>query len=235
MKVLSFTGKTEEVLRIYKPISHIVVVKDDNFYEEKIEVNRVNGLTGSIEKCSPRMFMRNGFEIGAHGEGMFTDSELGSRGAFAVGMSGSVKLSDQRYLEVDLTGLNNTAQYTIYGLEQGDIVDDMLSYHPMVINSDETEKEYGTTDKELLALPIEGLTKVELVKDSGQAMTYTPDELMTLMEQENDLVCVKCQGGQETFHWGFMNYSLLDISDVKIVRITKEAGAYEAVFLNSKN
>ncbi|WP_143525136.1 hypothetical protein [Labilibacter marinus] len=211
-------------------------MKNGNWNGEKVEVNRVNGQTGTHDKCMPRLIMTNVFEIGSHGEGLFIDSDQESRGSIQVGMEGSIKLSDQRYLEIDMSSLESSKTYTVFGLEQGEIVEGLMSYHPMTINSDETEKVYGTTDKEEVALPLTGLEKVEMIRDNGQSMTYTPTELKALMEQENDMVAISTVSGTETAYWGYKNYALLDIEDIKEIRITKTAGAaYELILVNSKN
>ncbi len=233
MKIETITGKTDRTVRIYKPVSEIIITKNGNLASEKIEIGRVNGAKGTHEQVSPRMLLADLFEIASQGEGLFIDKSTGSRGIVAVGMDGAAALSDQRYLEIDLTGLDSGKVYVVYGMEDGDIVERVIVYHPIVINADETLKEYGVTDKELGAFPFTSLEKLELVKTNGQSVTYMPEELKAKMEKENDLCSVFNDGAGEVAYYGFKNMALVDVSDVETVKVVKTAGAaYQIVFID---
>ncbi|MCU4165221.1 hypothetical protein [Carboxylicivirga caseinilyticus] len=233
MKIETISGKTDRKVRIYKPVSEVVITKNGNWNGEKVEISRVSGAKGTHEQVSPRMLCEKLFEVASQGEGLFIDKNTGSRGIIAVGMDGAAALSDQRYLEVDLSSLDAAKSYEVYGMEDGEIVERVIVYHPITINSDETLKEYGVADKELGAFPLTDLVKIELIKTNGQSVTYTPTELMAKMEKENDLCAVQDTGAGEVAFYGFKTMALVAIADVETVKIEKSAGnSYELIFID---
>ena len=233
MKLETITGVTESKVRVYKPVSSIMVTKDGNITVEKVEISRVNGVRGTVEQVCPRMELKEHFEISAQGEGLYIDKVGGSRGMIGVGMDGAASLSDQRYLEVELSGLVAGSEYVVYGLEDGEIVERVMVYHPIIINQDEELREFGVTDKELAVFPFTNMEKIELIKTNGQTVTYTPDELKSKMERENDLCSIYDTGAGDAAFYGFRDMALVSIMDVKTVKVTKTAGAaYQIIFID---
>ena len=233
MKLETITGVTEQKVRVYKPVSEIIITKDGNITVEKVEISRVNGTRGTNEQVCPRMELKEHFEISAQGEGLYIDKDTGSRGMIGVGMEGAASLSDQRYLEIELTGLVAGSTYVVYGMEDGEIVERVMVYHPIIINQDEELREFGVTDKELAAFPFANLEKIEVVKTNGQTVAFTPEELKAKMEKENDLCCVHDDGTTETAHYGFRDMALISIIDVRTIKVHKTAGAaYQLIFID---
>ena len=233
MKVESITGVTDCRVKIYKPVSEIMIVKDGNFGSEQVEIMRVNSTRGSNEQVCPRTEIVELFEINAQGEGLFIDKNSGSRGMISVGMDGAVALGAERYLTVEFSGLVAGSNYSVYGMEDGEIVERVMVYHPIIINQDEELREFGNNEKELLALPLANLVKVELVKNSGQTVAFTPEELKAKMEKENDVCSVYDDGGGEVVHYGYRNLALLSIIGVETIKIQKAAGnAYQVIFVD---
>ena len=235
MKVKTITGVTDVKVNIHKPVSEVMITKNGNIGDEKIEVVRINGSRGSSEKVCPSMKLAKLFEIAAHDEGLYIDKSTGSRGLMKVGMDGAASLNEQRYLEVELSGLTAGSEYVVYGMEDGEIVERVMVYHPIIINSDVELSEYGVLDKELAAFPFANLEKVELVKTNGQSVTYTPEELQAKMEKENDLCCVFNDGGGEAAYYGYRDMAIVGLESVETVKVTKTAGnSYELVFIDQK-
>ncbi|WP_372934538.1 hypothetical protein [Mariniphaga sediminis] len=233
MKLESITGVTDAKVRVYKPVSEIMVTKNGNIGSEKVEISRVNGARGTNEQVCPRMELKELFEISAQGEGLYIDKNTGSRGMIRVGMVGAASLSDQRYLEIEFSGLTAGSVYTVYGMEDGEIVERVMVYHPIIINQDEELREFGVTDKELAAFPIANLEKIELVKTNGQTVTFTPEELKAKMEKENDLCAIYDTGAGEVAYYGYRNLALVYIMDAKSVKVHKTVGTgYQLIFID---
>nr|WP_319509409.1 hypothetical protein [uncultured Draconibacterium sp.] len=233
MKVDAITGVADKQVKIYKPVSGVMITKDGNIADEKIEITRVNGRRGEVETICPRMKLADHFEISAHGEGLFIDSNAGSRGLIAVGIAGAANLDDQRYLEIDLSGLAAGSNYVVYGMEEGEIVERVIVYNPIIINADEVNRDFGLQNQEFVALPIANLEKVELVMSGGQTISWTPEELKAKMEIENDICCLHYDGNEITMHYGYRNLALLDVSAAQVLKIHKTAGnAYGLTFID---
>ncbi len=235
MKLEAITGVTDKKVRIYKPVSGIMITKDGNIGAEKIEISRVSAQRGSVETVCPRMELIKHFEISSQGEGLFIDSVDGSRGLIAVGMGGATALNDQRYLDIELSGLTVGSNYVIYGMEEGEIVERVIVYDPITINGDEQNRDFGIKDQEFVAVPIANLEKMELVMAGGQTVAFTLEELKAKMEIENDIVCLFKDGGGETMYYGYRNLALVSVEAVQTLKIHKAAGqAYQLIFIDQK-
>lgn len=235
MKIETVNGVTDIKMRVFKPVSGIIVTKDGNIADEKIEITRVNGARGEVETICPRMELKEHFEISAHGEGLYLDKDGGSRGLIGVGMGGAASLSSDRYLDLEFSSLEAGSTYVIYGLEEGEIVERTVVYHPIVINSDEELREFGLKDQEFAAFPFTGLVKVELFMTNGQTVTYTPEELKVKMENENDICCFEDDGAIETIHYGYRDMALVDITGAQSIKVHKSAGnAYQLIFIDQQ-
>lgn len=233
MKIESITGVGEKRLKAYKPISDLLITKDGHIADEKIEIYRVDGNRGGNETVCPRTELKELFEIAAQGEGMYVDSDVLSSGLIAVGMDGCASLTSSRYLEIELSSLVAGSNYEVFGMEDGEIVERVMVYHPIQINRDIETKEYENEGKELLALPFTGLDKVELVDHSGLSSTYTVQELKAKMRKENEVCCDYEDAAAPKTYFGFRDMAVISVVDVKTIKIYKDAAtAYQLIFID---
>lgn len=235
MKLETITGVKDFKVRVHKPISGILIVKDGNVDAETVAITRVDGQRGAVEHVCPKMELSEHFEISAHGEGLYIDKNTGSRGLVAIGMNGAASLANDRYLDIELGGLTEAAEYIVYGMEEGEITGRLITYHPIIINRDVESRDFGIGEHEWVALPFTDLEKVELIGLGGESVTYLPEELKAKMETENDICALHDDGDAETIYYGYRDMALLKVEGIRTIKIHKTGGnSYQVIFIDQK-
>jgi|GEM_PF-4324090 len=215
MLVKQFTGVKEvSSLLFHKPISQIVVVEE--FFAEDLitqqdnkpyaRVRLVDGTGGSSSEVVPKMMLSHLSELSSKYEGF--DVRAGSAynidkdmhvmsgcGIYTVivgalndqGRFSCVDLSNQKYFDLELSGLHEKARYSIYGIEGYEMSSFVRKYSSMYLSRDEKQKNIVAGDNELLVLPLVGLEEVQFYAKSGKSFTMTQFELEHDAYRNNDI------------------------------------------------
>ncbi len=225
MLIVSFTGKKEvSSLLFHKPVSKIVVREIFNPEKAAVEypqtnvpyarVRLVDGNNGSSSEVVPKMLLTHLSELATKYEGFdvragsVDDTDTGKRvlsgdGVYSIilgaitenGKFACVDLSNQKYFDLELTGLDENATYEIYGIEGYQVSPFVRKYSNMYLSRDEMQKNIVVGDNELLILPVIGLEEVQFYPSNGKSFTLKAFELHYDAMCNNDIASVNLSRG----------------------------------------
>jgi len=229
MKIKAFTGQTEiDGLRVHKPVMAVIVKADKALANETIEIKRLNSATGDNESICARTPVITLGEISSQLEG-FMSIAAGESLAVVLIANGGLKLDTDKYLEIEMGTLTDTANYEIYGLEENDLTDKAFKYERFTIPAGEDMKKYGVDSAELLAVPVSGLVNLKAWADDGVTMEYTPTELKAIANLENDIVKIG-----SSVAYGYDKYFLVSIEDIKELELETDGNTYQFFMIDKK-
>lgn len=257
MLIKSFTGVTEiSSLLFHKPVSQIVVVENFN-YKDAIpypqtnvpfaRIRLVDGFQGSSSEVVPKMLLTHlselsskyeGFDIRAGAVSIEDDKYiLSGRSIYTVVLGGisdntgrftCVDLSNQKYFDLELTGLNPKAKYEIYGIEGYEISSFVRKYSIMYLSRDEKQKNILTGENEILVLPLNGLDEVQFYPKNGKSFTLTRFELEHDAYRNNDIALVELTRGV-MFNTDYLSKDVMSHKDSLITRDAKASNLKSGV------
>lgn len=220
MLIRKFTNSSEQSsLLVQKPVNKIVIVEkfDPNVkripYPQKnipfARVRLVDGSGGASSEVVPKTLLSHLSEISANHEGFdvragsVIDSNkdervLAGRAIYTIilgayndaGRFSCVDLSNQKYFDLELTGLNPDAEYEIYGIEGFEVSSFCRKYSQMFLSRDEYQKNILIGDNEVLVVPLLGLDEIQFYPINGRSFTMTSFELEHYAYTTNDIALV---------------------------------------------
>lgn len=217
--------KEIESLLFHKPISQIVIRerfhanKHTPFPQTNVPYARlrlIDSARGSSEEAIPKMQLNHlseisskfeGFEVRAGGVTSTVTKKkiLSGEGIYSV-LVGSidpdgnlccVDLSNEKYLDLELSGLNPDAEYEIYGIEGFRVSPFIRRYSLMYLSRDEKQKNFKRGDNELLVLPLAGISEIQFYPENGRSFTLRQFELMHDAIKNNDIAIANMAHGGE--------------------------------------
>lgn len=226
MLIKKFKGVTEMASLLFqKPISQIVVrerfnASDSVPYPQKnvpyARVRLVSSKQGSSEEAIPKMQLNHLSEISSKFEGFDvraggvlpkdkTKKVLSGEGIYTIMLGGispngdlcCVDLSSDKYIDLELSGLNPKAEYEIYGIEGFRVSSFIRRYSIMYLSRDEKQKNFKVGDNELLVLPLIGLDEIQMYPENGRSFTLTQFELYHDAIKNNDIALASLAHGGE--------------------------------------
>lgn len=246
MKVTSSVGDLSN-LKIFKPIQYLVIKgrSISNFSSIKIRARVVNSMSGRVEEIIPSMKLQVLGEICSMNEGFFLRD--GSNGDYLVNVmlhpTSAVYLSNDKYLEVDVTDNGASDAIEIYGLESNVVDKDFVCrYNKFYMSAGELQKTFAVGENENLILPTISFSEITLQYNSGTSCSYTKEELGALMMLKNDLVFGynRSQSAADTSSekqlvLGYASIFGLDVADVSDFTIKREdaSEAFELVMIDT--
>ena len=271
MKLSSFTASSFSGIRVFKPIQylHIQGRAKTNLSAVKIRVRVVNSENGRIDEIVPLLGLDVLGEIASMNEGFFMhdteqvregQSQRMTRSTFKVNVmlhpTSAVYLSNDKFLEIDIQGLDESAETIIYGLERPTIDKEFVCrYNKFYISAGELQKTFSVGENENLILPDASFEEVILQYKNGSSCCYTRAELGALMMLQNDVVSVPSMAYAahlianeasdtsagivaatfKNIYFGFASMYGLDVSDVENVTIRRSSAetAFEFVFVDT--
>ncbi|MFV0402925.1 MAG: hypothetical protein ACK5KV_03030 [Bacteroides graminisolvens] len=106
------------------------------------------------------------------------------------GRIAAVDLSNEKYFDLDLSGLDKDLTYEIYGIESHLIESFVRVYSVFYMPKDEEQRSYNTGENEVLLIPISGLREVQFYAKNGRSFTLTDKELESDGLATNDFVAL---------------------------------------------
>ena len=225
--LLKKIGNVREIesLLFHKPISQIVIRekfhanKHTPFPQTNVPFARlrlIDSGRGSSEEAIPKMQLNHlseisskfeGFDVRAGGVTSSVNNQkiLSGEGIYtilvgAIDTSGNlccVDLSNEKYLDLELSGLNPNADYEIYGIEGFRVSPFIRRYSLMYLSRDEKQKNFKRGANELLVLPLAGIDEVQFYPENGRSFTLRQFELMHDANKNNDIAIANlAQGGE---------------------------------------
>lgn len=240
MKVEQFTGVTEKTgLKIFKPISHIEIVGSGaaatNIFDGLVVTARVvNGQLGKDETIIPAIKLKYLAEVSTVFEGSyFTKADKSTfRACVDITEVGGLNLDNNKFLEVNLTGLIAGYTYTVYGIEANDKEGYVYRYSKLNCNTNQTLATFQNNGAELLVLPVTNLTEVNLMHSNGTSKRWTIEELKAVMDKANDIVKYDENGKA---YCGYIECFVLQLDGIHTYEITTDGTAYEFYAVDTKS
>lgn len=246
MLIKQFTGVTEiSSLLFHKPVSQIVVVENFN-HKDKVpypqtnvpfaRIRLVDGFQGSSCEVVPKMLLTHLSELSSKYEGFDIRAGavsiesgkyiLSGRSVYTVVLGGisnysgrftCVDLSNQKYFDLELTGLNPKAKYEVYGIEGYEISSFVRKYSILYLSRDEKQKNILTGDNELLVLPLNGIEEIQFYPRNGKSFTLTRFELEHDAYRNNDIALVEMTRGI-AFNIDHVSKNVMSAKDTLLTR-----------------
>lgn len=201
MKAINFTGASYEGIRIFKPIrSLLVCVKADSTASSateqeidltavKIRVRLINSSTGKTDEIVPNIALGVLGDIATTGEGFYVyNPKKECAVPVKLNEGGAVFLDNDKYLDVEISGLPSKAVTTIYGIEDRKVDQDFfMRYNKFYMSVGELQKSFARGVNEDLYLPHGLFSEVQLNCENGTTPVFTSEEIEQLNREENDI------------------------------------------------
>ena len=159
MKLASFKNSAVSGIKVFKPIQYLFVKGSfsNDITTVKMRVRLVSSESGRIDEIVPLLCVDVLGEISSMNEGHFHKDK--GTGDFALNVmlhpTSAVYLSNDRYLEIDIQGLDATKETTIYGIETPVVDKDFLCrYNKFYMSAGELQKTFSVGENENLVLPV---------------------------------------------------------------------------------
>lgn len=249
MKLANFTTASQSGIKVFKPIQYLHVEgRHENLSAVKMRVRMVNSESGRVDELIPFVSLDVLGEIASLNEGFFVGRTQGATGTpdFAVNVmlhpTASVYLSNDKFLEVDIEGLENGASTFIYGIETPEIDKNFVCrYNKFYMSAGELQKTFAVGENENLILPQSSFEEVSLHYKNGSTCNYTMPELTALMMLKNDVVSVSAlsinTATNEAFvaQFGYRSMFGLDVAEVETfdVRRSEASKAFEFILVDT--
>lgn len=104
------------------------------------------------------------------------------------GRIAAVDLSNEKYFDLDLSGLDKNITYEIYGIESHLVESFVRLYSVFYMPKDEEQRTYQIGDNETLLIPTAGLKELQFYAKNGRSFTLTEQELKSDGLATNDFV-----------------------------------------------
>lgn len=271
MKITSVTGvESIENVKCFKPISKVFVkiIYPDinganavaNYSDPQIRVRLVDGRAGSSREIVPEMNLSILSEIASKYEGFqrqaaprLNDADLVvlrgySLSSVIIGQQltddviAAVDLSNDKYVDIDLRGLNPKCTYEIWGMESHLIQPFCRTYQKYYLSAGEIEKTFGVGENEVLVYPIDDIKEIQLFsKNSGSSPVFRREELIIDEDGRNDLVFVGldenniCSVSPDTYNlpirFGYSRWGVMSVVDFSRFEIRRDDGLKTLTFL----
>jgi len=202
----------------------------DCFSDVRAELRLVDGLKGRDEKIIPDIKLSVLFEFAAKGNGQFylkADKSAFS-GMIDLTEFDGIDLSSQKYLELNLYGLNADAKYTVHGIDADEFGGYFYRWSKMEIQGSVGNQtmRYENEKAEYLVLPIDGLEEVNMInrKQGAGTKRWNLADCKKHMQFVNPIVSYDDKGGVVC---GFRDCVILDVDDISTYEITTDGTQYE--------
>lgn len=201
MKAINFKGSSYEGIRIFKPIRTLLVnitadatVSSDDaqkvdLRKVKLRCRLVNSKTGKTEEIIPNVDLMTLGDISTTGEGYYVYHPTKTSSVpVELNLNGSVFLDNDKYLDVEISGLPSLAVTTIFGVEDVKIDETFfMRYNKFYMSVGELQKSFSRGDNEDLYLPVGSFREIQLNCDNGTTCVLSSEEVEYLNRKENDI------------------------------------------------
>jgi hypothetical protein len=198
MQIKSASTGVKEVtdLQIQNSISHVLIVAlgDNPITDEKMTLT-LKTTGGQSKNVIPITKIRRPAVISQFGTGYQlvekqADGKIKSAFLISISDFGAVVLENGDYLSLDLTDLDDTTTYSVFGLEAQFKNRAFNEYNSQVITGSEAQNKGFTPDENCkgIALSNNGsLASIRISYYNGNEVTYLPEELDAIMRNGNDV------------------------------------------------
>lgn len=243
MKIANFKGNVSN-LKVFKPIQYLFLTGSElNMQRIKLRVRVVNSLTGRVDEIIPSISLDVLAEICSMNEGFYVQNVTQPNFELNVMLhpTSAVYLSNDKYLEIDITGNGENSDLTIYGIESAVIDKEFICrYNKFYMTAGELQKTFVVGENENLIIPRLSFDEVTLQYRSGSSCSYSEPELGAMMMLKNDIVRTPGRfgitaGGNDYVIYGNASMYGVDVSEVETFTIKRaeSTSAFEVIMIDA--
>lgn len=228
MKLTSFTGTGKAGIKCFKPAQYLLLVGTGVIDNAKVTVRVQDSETGKTDDIVSDILLDTLAKIATVNEGYYVRKKTAT-GGFIVPVilspDASVRLSNNRYLDIEVKGLAAGTSMDVYAVESPDQTDFFIRYNKMFVPKDETQKQFMPGINEDMFIYHADITEIQLAYVNGATVTYTPAELEMLEMVSNDVCSVNTDGAV----FGLGGLVHIDLAGIRSIDI-KTSGAKAVEF-----
>lgn len=242
MKITTFTGTAKENITVMKPIQYLLIEGKASVSLDKVllRVQLNNSANGSSKDIITQVDLQTLGEIATMNDGHFVYDAVAKTFKVHVMLNpvGSVRLDNDKYLQIEISGLDGASATSIYGIEDDEIAGEfVVRYQKLFMAAGEETKQFAAGTNEHLIFPIDAIDELQLNCKTGTNPVYTPSELKAKMRMHNDVVCTKTEGKNTEIVTGSLNLCQIDLANVENFEMrrasNKATGAVEVILLDA--
>ena len=169
MKIANFKAASQSGMKVFKPIQYLYSqgATTKTIDDVKVRARIVNSENGRVDEIIPLVSLGVLGEICSMNEGFFLRQEAPGGEMFAVNVmlhpSSAIYLSNDRYLEVDVQGLDGNYDTNIFGIEKPVIDKDFVCrYNKFYMSAGELQKTFSVGENENLIIPHQSFEEITL-------------------------------------------------------------------------
>lgn len=234
MEIYSGTGKTKTgELRVSRAIGSLLITssrKVNELTNERITmyVERANGTNLElVSNVSLKHFIL-GSTFGQSVIKGDTVNGIGLSALCEIAIDGSITLGANESIKISIDGLVSAQSYSVNGIEYPTAANEAVTLEKKTILGDETEKNYITSEFDLMLLDIENVTSVEMTFSNGVRTKYSLMELQAMSFDVESIITANADG---TISLDTGNVLIFPLVEVDVIDIEKTTGTVEITLM----
>lgn len=231
------TGVSNE--KIQKSISHLLIIKTGTTAAITNETISASLQAGSNQhNIATKTKLRDlavisQFENGYIHQAVGADSKIETAIMIELtGASQGVRLQNNDLITFDLSNLQTTATYNIYGIENREVGNVFLNYTAQNLNGTNSQTKTFSLSRSHKSLCIsnnDSLEKIRLFSHAGEEVSYLPEELKAISREINGVtqmadVTIEGDAYNQTISGGAAEFFYIPTADFKGFEITTVGG-----------
>jgi len=224
--------------------SHATLQNALSLLGAKMTARLISQDSGKMETFIPSLDLRMLAELATFGEGHISGNVTSFCLPILLNPHYSLNLSQNHYIELDITGCENISSIDIYSVETGLIADNFFKYQKMSCPVGNARTDFKNPASDFVVLPKSGFDYVEITFATGVTAILTPTELQYLNHAKNDVVSVETTDGTSiavvvgndedldsitSMVTGYMENLIYPISQVNSISIVRDDDSSEAM------
>lgn len=260
MLIGSFLGSSNPIkFNIHVPFQTLLVVCEANVPLTAgeimpslmpVSIKLQNSETGQKHDIVPFIGISDLAEIATYHEGVILATSTKVMFPIMLNPVGNVRLDNNKYMEVEITGSNAWKSLEIYAYSTDTFADFVTKYEKLTIPAGTSRQIFSARELELICLPsfATKFDSIRLTYANGIVTEMTSEELKFHMARTNDMTLTQVQGAtgailsygstNESMVGSYGQCAILNLSNVVSIEIIREkvgaAVSYEFITGNFK-
>ncbi len=195
----------------------------------KIQLTKVDRKTGQKEFL-PKIDLYTLFELTAHHEGHFQQSNDAAFGMVDLTPFGSLELNSSEYLSLSGEGFQDTLQLDIFTQEEPHKAEKALKYETNHVPVGTAPKDVNLGSVVAIAMPTGEVDYVEITYANGKTIRKGQAELTAeQLKRDNVIATSSLTGGTITMN--YIDYFYIEVSDAVSMRYKPEGSNAHEIYL----
>jgi hypothetical protein len=206
MKIGKFTRNAmsgTDTLKVFRPVQTLLfrfkklgtdprmIVEDYTLLTAKLSATLQDSLTGSQVTLIPFVRIADLGDIATMHEGHVNMSETYMVVPVILNPIAALKVSNDKYLELEISALSDKYDVEVFGFENGTLSDLVCSYQKFSVPAGTSRQMFTVGNNDVVSFPVGGFDSVRFTFASGVVSELTVTELEYMMSKANDLTLVR--------------------------------------------